>query len=191
MQACRLTRNLRPFAWFHHAMNKHLLTLFVTAAFATTAHAESTVKLTGVHLCCKSCVKGVDKAVSTVSGVTAAADADAETVTLTAPDATTAQKAVDALVAAGYFGKSEDAAIRVSDTSGAKDAKVSTLTVNDVHLCCGKCVKAVNAALGEVKGVTSNTAEKNAKTFEIKGDFSPKEVFTALQKAGLTGKAAN
>ena len=40
--------------------------------------------------------------------------------------------------------------------------------------------KAVNTALGEVKGVTSNTAEKNATSFEIKGDFSPKEIFTAL-----------
>jgi copper chaperone CopZ len=172
-------------------MNKSLLALLVTAALAAFAHAESTVKLTGVHLCCKSCVKGVDKAVGTVSGVTAASDADAETVTLTAPDNATAQKAVDALVAAGYFGKSENPAIKVSDTSGAKDAKVSTLAVSDVHLCCGKCVTAVNDALGEVKGVTGNTAEKNAKSFEIKGDFNPKEVFSALQKSGLTGKAAN
>ena len=172
-------------------MNKHLLTLLVTAALATSVRAESSVKLTGVHLCCKSCVKGVEKAVGTVSGVTAASDAEAGTVTLTAPDAAAAQKAADALVAAGYFGKSEDPAIKLKDTSGANDAKVSSLKVNDVHLCCDKCVKAVNAALGEVKGITGNTAEKKATSFEIKGDFSPKEVFVALQKAGLTGKAAN
>ena len=95
------------------------------------------------------------------------------------------------LVAAGYFGKSEDAAIKLADTSGAKDANIASLTVNEVHLCCAKCVKAVNAALGEVKGVTSNTAEKGAKSFEIKGEFNAKEVFAALQKAGLTGKAVN
>jgi copper chaperone CopZ len=172
-------------------MNKSILTLIVTAALAAFAQAESTVKLTGVHLCCKSCVKGVDKAVSTVSGVTAVSDGDASTVTLTAPDAATAQKAVDALTAAGYFGKSEDAAIKVSEDTGAKDAKVSALTVSDVHLCCPKCVKAVNAALATVPGVTSNTAEKNAKSFEIKGDFKPTDVFAALQKAGLTGKATN
>lgn len=172
-------------------MNKHLLTLVVTAALATFAQAESSVKLTGVHLCCKSCVKGVDKAVATVPGVSAVSDAEGGTVTLTAPDAAAAQKAADALVAAGYFGKSEDAAVKLHDTSGAKDAKVSALKVNDVHLCCGKCVKAVNEALGGVKGVTGNTAEKNVTSFEITGDFSPKEVFTALQKAGLTGKAAN
>jgi len=58
-----------------------------------------------------------------------------------------------------------------------------------VHLCCPKCVKAVNAALTGVEGVTSNTATKNAETFEVKGDFKPTDVFAALQKAGLTGKA--
>ena len=137
-------------------MNKSILTLVITAALAAFAQAESTVKLTGVHLCCKSCVKGVDKAVGTVSGASAASDADGGTVTITASDDATAQKAVDALVAAGYYGKSENPAIKVSADTGAKDAKVSALTVNDVHLCCAKCVKAVNAALGDVKGVASN-----------------------------------
>ena len=170
---------------------KHLLTLLITAALATVARAESTVKLTNVHLCCKGCVTGVEKAVKTVSGASATADPDGETVVLTAPDIATAQKAVDALVDAGYFAKSEDPAIKVRDNSGAKDGKVSSLTVNDVHLCCGKCVKAVNAALSQVPGVTANTAEKNAKSFEIKGDFNPKEVFTSLEKAGFSGKAGN
>jgi copper chaperone CopZ len=79
----------------------------------------------------------------------------------------------------------------VSAETGAKDAKVASATLNDVHLCCPKCVKAVNSALGEVKGVASNNAEKGAKTFEVKGDFSPKDVAGSLQKSGLTGKVAN
>ena len=192
-KSCYLVpRNLSRTLRFHpNTMNKHLLTLLFTAALALTARADSTVKLSNVHLCCKGCVNGVDKAVKTVTGVTAACDADAETVTLTAPDTATAQKAVDALVAAGYFAKTEDPAIKIVDNSGAKDGKAETLTVSDVHLCCGKCVKAVNTALSEVKGITSNTAEKNAKTFEIKGDFNPKDVFTSLQKAGFSGKAGN
>jgi mercuric ion binding protein len=172
-------------------MNKSILTLIVTAALAAFAQAESTVKLTDVHLCCKSCVKGVGTAVGTVSGAAAACDADAHSVTITAPDDATAQKAVDALVAAGYYGKSDNSAIKVSSETGAKDAKVSALTINDVHLCCPKCVKAVNAALADVKGVASNNAEKGAKSFEIKGDFNAKDVVAALQKAGLTGKVAN
>ncbi len=63
--------------------------------------ADTSVKLSNVHLCCNGCVKGVDKALSTVTGATAQSDKDAGTVTLSAPDNATAQKAVDALVAAG------------------------------------------------------------------------------------------
>ncbi|MGB8167643.1 MAG: hypothetical protein WCF18_09130 [Chthoniobacteraceae bacterium] len=172
-------------------MNKHLLTLLTTLALAIAARAESSVKLTGVHLCCKSCVTGAEKAVAKVSGASVACDADAKTVTITAPDAATSQKAVDSLVEAGYFGKSEDPAIKVKDTSGAKDAKVSTLAVNEVHLCCKKCVTAATKAIESVKGTTGNTAEKGAKTFQVTGDFNAKEVFAALQKEGLTGKAGN
>jgi copper chaperone CopZ len=169
-------------------MNKHILTLIVTAALATVARAESTVKLSNVHLCCKGCVSGVEKAVKSVSGASVVCDGPAETAVLTAPDTATAQKAVDAIVAAGYFAKSEDSSVKVVDNSGAKDGKAATVTVSDVHLCCGKCVKGVQTALADVKGVTGNTAEKNAKSFEIKGDFNPREAMTALQKAGYSGK---
>ena len=49
----------------------------------------------------------------------------------------------------GSFSARDDAAIKVKDTSGAKDAKVESLDVEDVHLCCKKCVTAVNKALDE------------------------------------------
>ena len=67
---------------------------------------------------------------------------------------------------------------------------ISSATVEGVHLCCGKCVKAVNAAVSKVAGVTGNTASKDASSFEVTGDFSPKDVFAELNKAGLTGKVA-
>ena len=63
------------------------------------------------------------------------------------------------------------------------------LKVQGVHLCCGKCVKAVNEALGTVAGVKGNTAAKGVDSFEVTGEFNDQEVFDALQKAGLTGKA--
>src|SRR5438876_10936416 len=105
--------------------------LFACALGYSVQAADVAAKISNVHLCCKSCVKGVEKAVGTVSGSTAACDADAHSVTLTASDDATAQKAVDALVVAGYYGKSENAAIKVNAETGAKDAKVSSLTVND------------------------------------------------------------
>jgi copper chaperone CopZ len=156
-------------------------------AFAARA-ADVSVTITGVHLCCQSCVKGVAKAVAGVNGLTAQADQDAGTVTLTGPDTATVQKGADALVAAGFFGKSGDAAVKLNADTGAKNQKVQSITIEGVHLCCGNCVKAVNEALGTVPGVTGNTAAKGAKTFAVTGDFNDKDVFDALQKAGLTGQ---
>lgn len=174
-------------------MNPKLLalaTLVFSFAFAPlAAFAEVSVQLSSVHLCCDSCVKGVDKAVAPVTGVGAVSDKDAETVTIKAPDVATAQKAVDALVAAGYFGVSDNPAVKVSAVTGASDAKVQSLDVSGVHLCCKKCVTAVNEVISKVPGATANTATKNAATFQVTGDFKPTDVFSGLQQAGLTGKA--
>ena len=173
---------------------KNALVSIIIIAFALTLSAQAaeiSTKISDVHLCCQSCVKGVKKAVADIKDVKADVDQDAETVTLTGSDKAAVQKAADALVAAGYFGKSSNADVKLATDTGAKGTKVQTLKLEGVHLCCGKCVTAVGKALEKVKGVTSNTAEKNAKSFEIKGDFNPKEVFAALNHAGLTGKAAN
>ena len=64
------------------------------------------------------------------------------------------------------------------------------IEVKGVHLCCAKCVKAADKALKSVPGVKENTAAKDAKSFDVTGDFNDKEVFTALQNEGLTGKVA-
>ena len=177
--------NLRTVA----GMNLKFQALVLSIALAPAALADVTVTLKDVHLCCSSCVKGVDKATATVSGATAVSDKDAETVTITAPDNATAQKAVDALVAAGYFGVSSDPAIKVDATSGAPAGMVQSLMVEGVHLCCNTCVKDLNAALAKVPGVKANTAAKNATSFEVTGDFNAQAVFTALHESGVTGKA--
>ena len=167
---------------------KIIITTIALALTLSARAADVTVTLTDVHLCCQSCVKGVAKAVAEVTGLTAKADQDAETVILTGSDAATVQKGADALVAAGYFGKSSDAKIKVNAATGAKNQKVQSMKIEGLHLCCGKCVKAVSEALATVPGVTNNTAAKDAKTFEVTGDFNDKAVFDALQKAGLTGQ---
>jgi len=168
-------------------MKKLFTTLALGLALGITARAAD-VTLSNVHLCCGSCVKGVDKAVADVSGLSAKSDQDAGTVVLTAADTATLQKGVDALTSAGYFGTSSDPAIKVNASTGAKNQKVQTLTISGVHLCCGKCVKAVNTILAGVPGVTGNTAAKGAASFDVTGDFNDKDVFDALQKGGLTGQ---
>jgi copper chaperone CopZ len=91
-------------------------------------------------------------------------------------------------VTAGYFGKCKDSSVKLDASTGAKGQKVQSLKIEGVHLCCGKCVKAVDHAVKSVAGVKEQTATKGAKSFEVMGDFSDQEVFTALQKEGLTGK---
>jgi len=169
---------------------KIFIAVLVAFTFSASVQAaDVTTKISDVHLCCKSCVTGVEDAVSQIDGAKATVDKDAGTVELSAADSATLQKAANALTAAGYFGKSSDSKIKLNTDSGAKGKMVQSLKVNGVHLCCGKCVKAVDAALKSVPGVESHTAEKEAESFEVKGNFNDAKVFTALQKAGLTGKA--
>ena len=167
---------------------KIILTTIALALAVSARAADVTVTISDVHICCGSCVKGIDKAVAGVQGLTAKADEDAGTMTLTGPDTATVQKGADALVAAGFFGKSSDPAIKLNADTGAKNQKMQSMTVEGVHLCCGKCVKSVNEILATVPGVTNNTAAKGAKSFEVTGNFNDKDVFDALQKGGLTGQ---
>jgi copper chaperone CopZ len=161
----------------------------VALAVSSLAYADdANAKINGVHLCCGKCVTGAEKAVESVPGAKATVNKDEGTVTITAPDKATAQKAADALVKAGYFGRSSD--VKMDASTGAKGEKVQKLKVQGVHLCCPKCVKAVNSALKGVDGVKENNATKGAESFDVSGDFNDKAVFTALQKEGLTGKAA-
>lgn len=167
------------------------IVLTVTAAFVLSVSAlaaDVTVKISEVHLCCKGCVAGVEKAMEKVDGAKAEADQEAGTVTLTGPDTATVQKAAVALMKGGYFGKSSDPAIKMNARSGAKDQKVQSVKVEGVHLCCAKCVKAVDHAAKSVSGVKEQTAVKGAKSFEVTGDFNEKELFAALQKEGFCGK---
>ena len=172
-------------------MKNAFVSLVIAVALTLSARAaDVSTKISDVHLCCQSCVKGVNKAVANVKGVKADVDQDAETVTLSGSDKAAVQQAADALVAAGYFGKSSNADVKLATDTGAKGTKVQTLKLEGVHLCCGKCVTAVDKAVKSVSGVKEHTAKKNAESFEVTGDFNDKEVVEALQKAGLTGKVA-
>jgi len=174
-------------------MNTKTLVAFASILLAPVFSAQAapvTVKLTDVHLCCSSCVKDADDAVAAIPGATAFADLHQKAILITAPDQATAQKAVDALVAAGYYGSSSDATVKQVDFSAVTDAKVRSLTVEGVHLCCDKCSNTAKKALAAVPGVTGDTASKDSNSFVITGDFSPKEAMAALNRAGLTGAVA-
>jgi copper chaperone CopZ len=155
------------------------------AAWAAPARAETKVELKGVHLCCQGCVNGVAQALKSVDGVKGMCDRDKKTVTITAPDDQTAQKALDALAAAGYTGDTGNKDLAIKDDSGATAGKVQTLTVTGVHNCCGQCCKAIKAALKKVDGVKDDTAKPKSDTFDVTGDFDAAEVVKALSAAGF------
>lgn len=152
--------------------------------------AGSSVTLEGVHMCCGACEKGVEKAIATVSGASCDADRDLEEVTISAPNKKALLKSVRAMVDAGYYGTPSDSSVKVKTSSGAKDQVVDSMTIEGLHLCCGKCVSTVNEALVLVKGVTGNTAEKKVARFEVSGRFNERDVFNALNEYGLGGKVA-
>jgi len=147
------------------------------AAFTLSARADSTVTISGVHNCCKGCAKGIEGAVTKAG---AASEIDGTTVKITAKTEAAAKKAADALVKAGYFGEGATA-------PEVANAKVKSATVSGVHLCCGKCVKAVEKAVKAVAGASSHTAEKGADSFTVEGDFNTAELAAALNKQGLSG----
>jgi copper chaperone CopZ len=161
--------------------------MMVSAAglLGAAALAETKVKIENVHLCCPACVKGVGTALKGVDGVKAACDREKKTVTITAPDEATAQKAVEALSAAGFHGRPDTKSVHFPRDSGATRGKVSSLTVSGIHNCCRSCCAAIKAAVKKVPGVTGDTAKPKAESFEVTGDYEATELIRALHQAGF------
>jgi copper chaperone CopZ len=156
--------------------------LWVTAGGAPAADTKVEVKNT--HLCCAQCVTAVGDILKKIDGVTGACDQKAKTITVTAKDDETAQKALDALAAGGFHGTSDHKTVKIKDDSGMTKGKVKELKLEGVHNCCGQCNRAITAALGKVEGVTGNTAKVKSDTFEVTGDFDAEALVKALNTAG-------
>ena len=154
----------------------------------SAARADTTVELKGTHLCCGACVKAVNDTLKGIDGVTGKCDAKAKTVTITAKDDATAQKAIDALAAAGFHGETNSDKVKVPEDSGVKAGKVKTLTLTNVHNCCGACTSAIKNTLKKVEGVKGDTVKAKADTFEVTGDFDAEAVVKALNAAGFHSK---
>mgnify|MGYP000883816152 CR=1 FL=1 len=164
-------------------MKTLIVSIVALGLFSLVAGAETKVTLSGVHLCCKGCVKGVTKAVDK-SGGKASCDAKAGTVVISGTKEVV-EKALEAVAKAGYYGKSDNKELAIGCQGGAEDKKVKTLTLGGTHLCCGKCVKAVARAVSATDGAAAHTAKKGSKTFEVTGDFNARAFIRALHDNGL------
>jgi mercuric ion binding protein len=154
-------------------------------AGAGMVYAETKVELTEVHLCCGNCVKTVGTILKDVDGVQAKCDQKKKTVTITATDDKTAQKALDALAKGGFHGKTENKDVAIKDDSGATKGKVQSLTVTGIHNCCNQCSTTIKAVLKKVDGVSADTATAKKDTFEVTGNFDAADLVKALNAAGF------
>src|ERR1041384_7179132 len=156
---------------------------------ALSNQTETQVQLKGVHLCCGGCVNAVATAVESVPGAACQCDtARAPPVPRPARDDAAAEKALDAIAAAGLHGETGDARLAMRTERKIPAGKVQRLTVSGIHNCCQPCCEAIKAAIDSVEGVTGDTARPGETTFEVTGNFSAAELVQALNAAGFHAK---
>jgi copper chaperone CopZ len=151
------------------------------------APPETKVEVTKVHICCGACEKAVGKVLEE-AGVKGTCSKGTRSITIMAADDAAAQKAVDALAAAGFHGELDSKACSFKDDSGAKAGKVSSATVKGFHNCCPACCKAIKGVLGKVEGVESDDTKPKETSCTVKGNFDPAKVIKALNEAGFHAK---
>jgi hypothetical protein len=162
--------------------------LALGALTANQAVADS-VEIKGPHICCKQCVTAVGKILEGVAGVSdAKCDIKGKTVTFTAKDEAAAKAGVDALVKGGFAGSAtrDGKEMKVALAKVEKGAKVETVTVKDVHVCCGQCQKAINAVFKDSKVKYEGTGAQRTVTI-TGGELYRGTVMEALRKAGFNG----
>ena len=145
---------------------------------------ETTLVVTGAHLCCGGCRDGVMSAVTGIEGLTATV-VD-KVITLKGTTGEVAKKGLDAIAKAGYYGASDNTAVKIDDVKVSGDeAEVAMLTVSDVHLCCGSCVRAMGEAIAAIPGATHD-AQADSPTFTIKGEkLKASAVLAAIRAKGF------
>jgi copper chaperone CopZ len=136
-----------------------LVGLFATLALAGPAPAGTKVELKNVHMCCGGCAKEAKAVLTKVEGVTdVECDEEKTTARFAAADARAAQRALDALAAAGFHG----------DTGGSKEYAFKD-----------------DSGAKDVPGVAGDTAKSKVRTCDVTGDFDPVALVRALNKAGF------
>ena len=158
--------------------------LLASLVAAPAVSAETQVDVTGVHLCCQKCVTAVADALAKVKGVKHEIDQKEGTVSITACCVPPAQKAIDAIAAAGFHGRLNNKDVHFKPVHPPK-GKVTRLELVGIHNCCGGCTKAIKKALASVKGVQADTVKPKQTSFVVEGEFKAAEVIEAVFNAGF------
>jgi periplasmic mercuric ion binding protein len=168
--------------------------LFVAAVVVLTlgavqARAEERVDFKGPHICCKQCVKAVAAILKDVEGITdAKCDIKEKTVSFTAKDKKAAEAAVAGLYKGGFAGEGKFGDAKIGGKVAKKtEGKVDSVTVKDVHACCGQCNKALTALFPDAKDTIEGSGTQKDVTVAGTG-LNVGEVLAALRNAGFNGK---
>ncbi|HEY2414213.1 MAG TPA: hypothetical protein VGI40_18360 [Pirellulaceae bacterium] len=164
-----------------------LLAAFIVAALlvaAGHAAAETKVTISGTHLCCGACLKAVDTTLKDMSGVKHKSDQGAKTIEIIADNDEAAQKAIDALADAGFYGKLDNDKLKYKPVQSG-DAAVEKIEITGIHNCCGQCTTAIKKAVTSVSGVSGTSVKNKETTFAVEGNFKPGDVVKALLDAGF------
>ncbi|MSQ93924.1 MAG: hypothetical protein EXR98_05130 [Gemmataceae bacterium] len=162
--------------------------LAIVAMSAEPVGAGS-VEVKGPHICCGACVKAVGKILEKVDGVSGAmADAKTKTVTFTAKDEAAAKAGVKAIFEGGFYGKATDDGkeLKVAVGGVKKGDKVESVTVKNVHACCGLCHKEIKGLFADSKVSFEGTGAQRTVLIEG-GNLEASAVLQALRKAGFNG----
>ena len=149
-----------------------------------SAAAETKVTVSETHLCCGMCLKAVDATLKDMQGVKFKSDQGTKTIEIVAENDAAAQKAIDALADAGFYGKLDNDKLKFKPVA-ADDAAVDKLEVSGVHNCCGQCTNTIKKAVTSVSGVSGTNVKAKDTSFAVEGKFKPGEVVKALLDAGF------
>lgn len=137
-------------------------------------------------------MKAVGKALQKVNGVSdAACDREKKTITFKADSAKSAKAGLRALSRTGFYGAAtvDGKEAKYPAQKIKAGTKSDTVALRGAHLCCGGCVKAVQAAMKDVKGVKSVTCDRKKRTITLTGsEIDAAAAVAALNKAGFSAR---
>src|SRR5437762_10065340 len=99
-----------------------------------------------------------------MAGVKFKSDQGAKTIEIAAENDEAAQKAIDALANAGFYGKLNNDKLAYKPVQTG-DAAVQKLEVSGVHNCCGQCTNAIKKAVTSVGGVSGTDVKAKETSF--------------------------
>ena len=161
-----------------------LSSVALALCLASVTKAETKVTVSETHRCCGQCLRGVEAALKDVAGVQHKSSQSDKTIELTAENDEAAQKAIDALAAAGFYGKLNNDKLKFKPVS-ADGAAAQKIELTGIHNCCGACTNAIKKAVTGVSGVSGTNIKNRDTTFAVEGSFKPDDVVKALLDAGF------